>query len=410
MRRPLLGSIVLLVIIMVLGVIIPVNGAVAITVQDHGFAKKAVFTRNGNLAVFNRTSTFTQDDARVFAFVKATFYSANLTFNWYDPTGQLFLVDGWTAQCVTSPCDMYSSLQISGAAARLGLWRVDFLADGTLIYSDYFSLVPIITQYNYWSFNVTRSSPPRVHGFLEVTIHPNNLTWRYYRVYMPYATNVTAYEPPTNHPLQVTAFNDSSVVVDFGAPRSDGYMFILAFDLAYGLELLGSGNFALTWKEFPWERFNDVHLVPEMFNVSLPQGATFLDAVGYNAMALSYTARNESRLMLSFTRNETFQPFGWTILYRDLSGASASNPPGVGSLVTIKLPVLPLTLSDLSVWSAVMSVLMLTASELASPLYARSTSRFLLNRRRLRIAALLLVALFMISTAYRLIATPALVR
>jgi hypothetical protein len=208
----------------------------------------------------------------------------------------------------------------------------------------------------------------------------------------------------------VTAFNDSRVVIDFGAPRSDGYMFILTFDLTYGLQSLGSGSFAFTWRQYMWERFDDVHLVPEVFNVSLPQGAAFLDVVGYNAMALSYTARNESRLMLSFARNETYQPFGWTVLYRDLSGASASNQLGVGPLVAIKLPILPLTLSDLSVWSAVMSVLMLTASELASPLYARSSSKFLLNRRRLRIAALLLVALFMITTAYRLIATPALVR
>lgn len=397
---------------MVLGEIVSVNGGVAITIQDHGFAKKAVFTPNGHLAVFNRTSTFTQDDARVFAFVKATFYSANLTWNWYDPTGQLFHKDAWTAQCVTSPCDTESSLQISGgsAAARLGLWRVDFLADGTLIYSDYFSLIPIITQYNYWNFNVVQSSPPRVHGFLEVTIHPNNLTWRYYRVYMPYATNVTAYERSTNQPLQVTAFNDSRVVIDFGTPRSEGYMFILTFDLAYGLQAIGSGSFALTWSEYTWERFGDVHLVPERFSVSLPLGAAFLDVIGYNAMALSYTARNSSGVMLDFTRNETYQPFGWTVLYRDLSRASASNQLGVGSLVSIRLPVLPLTLSDLSVWSAVMSVLMLTASELASPLYARSSSRFLLNRRRLRIAALLLVALFMVTTAYRLIVVQPIVR
>jgi hypothetical protein len=406
----LLGSIVVLVIIMVLGGIIPVNGAVAITIQDHGLAKKVVYTQNGHLAVFNRTSTFTQDDAEAFAFVKATFYSANLTWNWYDPTGELVQVGGWTANCVTSPCDEENSLPISGGwAERLGLWRVDFLADGTLIFSDYFSVMPIITQYNYWNFNVIQSSPPRVHGFLEVTLHPNNLTWRYYRIYMPYATNVTAYEASTNHPLHVTAFNDSRVVIDFGAPRSDGYMFILTFDLTYGLDSLGSGSFALTWRQYTWERFDDVHLVPERFSVSLPQGAAFLDVVGYNAMALSYTAGNSSGVIVDFARNETYQPFGWTVLYRDLSVASASNP-GVGSLVSIMLPVLPLTLSDLSVWSAVMSVLMLTASELASPLYARSSSRFLLNRRRLRIAALLLVALFMVTTAYRLIATPALVR
>jgi hypothetical protein len=396
---------------MVLGGIIPVNGAVAITIQDHGLAKKAIYTQNGHLAVFNRTSTFTQDDAEAFAFVKATFYSANLTWNWYDPTGELFLRSGWLAQCATSPCDEESSLQISTwAAARPGLWRVDFLAGGTLIFSDYFSLIPVITQYNYWNFNVIQSSPPRVHGFLEVTLHPNNLTWRYYRIYMPYATNVTAYEASTNHPLHVTAFNDSRVVIDFGAPRSDGYMFILTFDLTYGLDSLGSGSFALTWRQYTWERFDDVHLVPERFSVSLPQGAAFLDVVGYNAMTLSYTAGNSSGVMLDFARNETYQPFGWTVLYRDLSGASASNQLGVGPLVAIKLPILPLTLSDLSVWSAVMSVLMLTASELASPLYARSSSKFLLNRRRLRIAALLLVALFMITTAYRLIATPALVR
>ena len=410
----MLGPIAVLVIVMLLGEIVFVNGAVAITIQDHGFAKEVVEeSRNGNLAIFNRTSTFTQDDAQVFAFVKATFYTVNVTWNWYDPIGELVRVDGWTAECISSPCDLESSLQISGgwAASRVGLWRVDFLADGTLIFSDYFSLIPIITQSNYWNFNVTQSSPPRIHGSLEVTLHPNNLTWRYYRLYMGYATNVTAYEPSTNHPLQVTAFNDSRVIIDFGAPKSDGYVFILKFDLTYGLEALGSGSFAFTWKEYPWERFNDVHLVPQRFSVSLPQGATFLDVVGYNAVALSYTSRSSSNeVVLDFTRNETSQSFGWTVLYRDLSAAPVSNPLGVGSSAVMRLPVLPLTLSDLGVWSAVMSVLMLTASELASPLYAKSGSTFLLNRRRLRIAALLLVALFIITIAYRFIATPPVVR
>jgi hypothetical protein len=72
-------------------------------------------------------------------------------------------------------------------------------------------------------------------------------------------------------------------------------------------------------------------------------------------------------------------------------------------LPSIQIPILPLTLSNLSLWSAVMSVFMLTASELLSPIYARTN--ILINRRRLRIGALVLVLLFLSTTAYQILSS-----
>jgi hypothetical protein len=69
------------------------------------------------------------------------------------------------------------------------------------------------------------------------------------------------------------------------------------------------------------------------------------------------------------------------------------------------IPYLPLTLGNVNLWAAVMSVFLLTASELLSPLYQRTGSMLLINRKPIRIAALLLVALFLVTTGYQFLAT-----
>jgi len=74
------------------------------------------------------------------------------------------------------------------------------------------------------------------------------------------------------------------------------------------------------------------------------------------------------------------------------------------------LPLLPITLGGLSIWAAVMSVFLLTASELLSPIYSRGGYGILINRKRLRLAALLLVAIFMITIAYQLVLQQAVIR
>src|SRR5208337_3800709 len=119
----------------------------------------------------------------------------------------------------------------SPPAARTGTWRLDLLADGYRLYSDYFSILPVLTQDNYWNFGITQSAPPIVHGNLTVTIHPSNQTWQYYSIYLPSAVNITATDLATNSPLRVTTFNTSRVILDFGKAQPNGYMFVISFDM-----------------------------------------------------------------------------------------------------------------------------------------------------------------------------------
>jgi hypothetical protein len=381
-----------------------VRAAPAIVVLDHGFAKNFKSASNGNLILINRTSTFTQDDVRVYAFVQATFYSVNMTWNWYDPTGGLYQSSAWVAQCTASPCEEVTNLRISGthAASHLGLWRLDFLDGGVLEYSDYFSLIGVISQYNYWDLTVLQSTTPRMHGSLRAVIHPSNGTWSYYSIYMPYAVNVTAFDYSTNNSLPVTVEAHGLVVVNLGGPRADGYSFVLKFDVSYILYALGPGNFAVTWREYPYERLNDVHVVPEEFIVNLPPGVTLLNVAGYNLMNLNYTARSSTGLSLYFNSNFTGQNLGWTVLYRSFSAPGGVSPSTVVAVNSSPLlPILPLNLSGLTLWSAVMSVFLLTASELVSPIYSRTGYGILINRKRLRVASLLLVALFIICVVYQ---------
>lgn len=407
MKRPLL-LIAVLVLIVVAGECVNVEGAPAILVLDHGLAKNFTWTSNGHIILINRTSTFTQDDARIYAYIKATFYTANLTWNWYDPTGQLYDSGGWTANCVASPCDEILSMTVSGtrAASMLGMWRVDFLAGGALIYSDYFWLTAIVTQYDYWNFTVDQSPTPHVHGSLRVVIHPPNGTWSYYRLYMPNAFNITAYDYSTMQPLAVmTSKDSSSVVISLGGPKPVGYSFILKFDVSYVVQDLGGGNYVVTWREFPWERYNDIHTIPEAYNITLPNQVVLLDVVGYNSMGLRYNQTGSAGRSLGFVTNLTGQSFGWTILYRNISAGSKVNSystVGPGSSSEPLLPLLPISVGGLSVWSAVMSVFLLTASELVSPIYSRSGYGILISRKRLRLAALLLIAVFVITITYQL--------
>lgn len=391
--------------------------SVAIIVYDHGLTKVPSWTSRGNLIAV-KTSNFTQDDRNVVAFVTAAVSSANVSWLWYDPEGELFRNDTREIQCAVSPCSFTSWLSLSRtrAATHYGTWRVDFQAGGLMLYSDFFSLTKVVLQDTYWSFNVIQSAPPRVQGDLTVTIHPGNGTWSSYSLFLPFAANLTAHEDISNQSLNIAAFNATTgrVVVDLGASRSDGYRFVLNFDLRYGVQSLGdwsTGNFAFTWQEWSWATFNDgYHPVPGSFDVTLPQGAVFVDTVGINAIFLDQNVTPGVRPTVAFTAtlSPPLQRFGWTIIYRDLTYRNAhqtstnSNPAPVGLNVASsqRVPILPLTLGSFSLWSAVMSVFLLTASELLSPIYARTG--ILINRRRLRIAAMLLVALFLASVAYQI--------
>ena len=399
---------------------LPVRASAAVLVYDYGFVKQVSYTQRGHIVLSNETSTFTQDDRFVIAYVTAALYEANLTSQWYDPTDQMVYNQTIQAECETIPCTYLFYLSVandSATATRFGFWRMDLLADGFKLYSAYFSITPVIIEDDYWNFNVTQSAPPRVHGDLTVTvIHPDNQTWSSYSRYMPFAANLTAHEAKTNRTLNVITYNDSLVVVDLGAPRSDGYTFVLSFDLRYGLGPLNGwdgGSFAFAWQDQPWEHVTwerTLHPTPEAFNITLPKPATLVDIVGSHVMTLDYNITGGDGASVSFTATvPPEQSFGWTLIYRDFTFRNShplqqsSTPAGLNFLALGQpIPVLPLTLGALSLWTAIMSAFLLTASELLSPIYART--ELLISRRRLRIAAVILLVIFIVLTAYQLVA------
>ena len=60
----------------------------------------------------------------------------------------------------------------------------------------------------------------------------------------------------------------------------------------------------------------------------------------------------------------------------------------------------PLGLWDLSLWAAITAIILLATSELLSPYYGRT--RLMINKRRLRIVALIVALIFLATVAYRI--------
>jgi hypothetical protein len=228
---------------------------------------------------------------------------------------------------------------------------------------------------------------------------------------MPYAANVTGYDAATNHALNVMTYNVSIVIVDFGTPRRDNYTFVLNFDLKWGVDSLngwGGGNFVFTLEDQPWNRgswaFN-MHPVPETFSITLPNGTMLIDTASMYVMTLNDNITVRKNPSISFAT--TIPPqgsFGWAIIYQDLAYQNSHLPPSpsrVAVAMAQPVPLLPLSLGSLSLWTAIMAVFLLTGSEILSPIYGRTN--ILIDRRRLRIAALILGAIFLTITAYQII-------
>ena len=388
----------------------------AIQVVDHGFAKNITYARNGNMIPLNKTSSFTQNDHDVYGYLVASFYAVNFTWLWYNPDGQLYYNQTEEAQCTSTPCAVSSGIWIgrySPGNTMFGSWSLVVLANGNQLYSDAFTLSPIIIESDHWIFEILQSVPQHIHANLTVTIHPTNQSWASYPLYLANAANVTAYDPTTHSPLQVITQEDSNqsiYVVDFGGPRSDGYSFVLSFDLAYGLNYLNGWSgpqYALTWNENPWERYGKYgYPIPETFSITLPKGAKFIDLVSTNLIPPAQTVTDQTSI--SFNSTSSTSQTKWTIIYQDptyLNAHPNTQVPSLPQLAQIMIPYLPLTVGNVNLWAAVMSVFLLTASELLSPLYQRAGSMLLINRKPIRIAALLLVALFLVTTGYQLYAT-----
>ena len=416
-----------LLILLVLSRCVPTSGSyAAVLVYDHGFTNQVTWVGRGN-ALINKTSYFTQDDQQIVAYAKTAFYNASFTWQFYDPNGHLYSNTTEEQTCNVAPCTIvnFFPLRNTPAAILFGEWRLNLLANGYLLYSDNFWITPIITQNDYWKFNVTQSAPARVHGELTVTIHPDNQTFSqpiqlsrgirldtFYQLSMPYAANITASEAVSNRRLSVVILNNTNVYVDLGPQRPDGYTFVINFDLVYGVRPLNGwvgGTFAFTWIDEPFDRSLTVYPVPETFNITLPEGTAFADLVGMNVLVLEHKLRGGHGLTISFAATvPPLQPFGWTLIYRDFTWLNlnratyivATTSANLASVQQQLIPVLPLTLGSMSLWTAIMSVFLLIGSELLSPAYARTG--ILINRRRLRIAALVLVGIFLAITAYQI--------
>jgi hypothetical protein len=63
------------------------------------------------------------------------------------------------------------------------------------------------------------------------------------------------------------------------------------------------------------------------------------------------------------------------------------------------VPPLPLSFWDLSLWTAVTAIILLATSELLSPYYGRTG--LMINRKRLRMVALVVALIFLATVAYR---------
>jgi hypothetical protein len=60
----------------------------------------------------------------------------------------------------------------------------------------------------------------------------------------------------------------------------------------------------------------------------------------------------------------------------------------------------PLGFWDLSLWTAIIAIILLATSELLSPYYGRTG--LLINRKRLRAVALVVALIFLATVAYRI--------
>jgi hypothetical protein len=60
----------------------------------------------------------------------------------------------------------------------------------------------------------------------------------------------------------------------------------------------------------------------------------------------------------------------------------------------------PLGFWDLSLWTAVMAIILLATSELLSPYYGRT--RLMINKKRLRTVSLIVAFIFLATVAYRI--------
>jgi len=384
-----------LFIVLLLAGCVQVAAYPAITVLEHGLAKGIIY--GNNYVPVDKTADFTQDDTYVYSYLSAAFYSANLTWKWYDPSGALYSSTSRDSECITTPCWFSESLQIadSPAAVRFGVWRMELLADGYPLYLDRFTIRPVITEDRSWFFELY--DPPIIARVnLAVRIHPQSTTSSNYHITfsIPNTTDITAYEANTNRSLAING-KAGDMTVDFGDAKSDGYEFRLIFNM--GLRSSSGNSFNLTWSQQ-----NGIHPVPQRFLITLPVNSGLGGVMG----PVGVRVLNASRTSVIF--NQTLSPnqlFTFSVTYFMQQKPSTKvtilpiDTQGGGSIFALQVPLIPLTVGDISLWSAVMAIILLVTSELVSPYYGRTG--LVIDRRRLRLAALLVAFIFLAIVVFR---------
>jgi hypothetical protein len=309
--------------------------AANVIVLEHGFAKaiapisgvKHPIQWDGTVywkgwMPVNRTNSFSQDDYRVYAYTYANFTGAstayaNLTWIWYEPGGAIYLRDHGAVACWHNVipfnyCQFNRAISIAGSyAARLiGTWRVDFYADGVLLYSDSFVIHSVVTEQDSFNINLPRPFPRATVVNATIIIHPDNSSRSEYVAHTAwYAVNFTAFDPERKRALQLQ-FNPrgDSLIVDFGGWRYDGYEFNIGFNFSSNAVTRTNSNYTLTWRVD-----NGVNPIPQNFTITLPPGYNMLGLVG----VANYTQEViGGRRTVSFTI--TTAPYGrltWALTY-----------------------------------------------------------------------------------------------
>ena len=295
--------------------ILPADAAVT-RIDEHVFAK-GIYNEIQPIGV---TTTFTQDDAYVYAFTRASFSRTNFTWRWYEPSGALYQTHSAVFEC-RGECEFYDSLAILGsdAATKTGQWRMDLLADGLPLYSDVFQLVPYVEEAYSWIFNLIL--PTHAVVILIITIHPYGQDWKDDSIYLAYSgrpSNVLAYDYGTNKPLGVVLTpqnGETWVRVVFSRPEGNGYRFIITFDLDGDFGTIEGDTF-LQWSF-------DASANPIPMNVTVILSSSFglvsVDVLNYT------TSMIDNRTTVSFSGvAPSNEGFGWTVTYGAAQSATAT--------------------------------------------------------------------------------------
>lgn len=276
----------------------PVNASVT-RLNEHVFAK-AIDKTGRHWIPTNVTNTFTQDDASVNAFTSASFSQTNFTWQWYDPTGKLYKTDSTTWGCKVGECEFYDTLPIAGtdAAIGLGTWRMDLTADGRLLYSDQFSITPVIHEEFNWIVRIHSNTTVTIE--LDETIHPFGQQWteRGFDTDSSYGlTNFSAHDLSGRTLLVTvkTTGNRIAFTVLFPETETSDYKYMLTYDATSAIQTASNGQ-----RVFPWGWCTGVNPLPQNVTIYLPEDYRLVEVQGVQANMVQ-TSETEGSQVVAFS-------------------------------------------------------------------------------------------------------------